>query len=1028
MLKRKNDYSDTMHFPQSAMPMHKIPGAKYREKTTDALYKWQAKERVDSVVRILHDGPPYANGNLHMGHALNKIIKDIWNRFQVLRGNRVHYVPGWDCHGLPIESKVLQLMQSPADERDLSPSVIRSKAQEYAKSQIEVQKKEFRTLGIMADWKNGTYTTADHDYQIRQLKVFQAMVDKDLIYRSHRPVHYSPSSHTALAESELEYKNDHVSHAVHVAFDLDLNSPNMTPSLRELLAGRETRLLVWTTTPWTLTANMGIAVNPEMDYAAYTPAGDSSTAIMIMAVEREAEFAKLNLQVECLGQFKGSDLVDSTYRPLFSSFLSQSDKAPNSLPIVPSSHVTPDSGTGLVHCAPAHGQEDYHLFQSLGMLGSSAAENMVCHVDTLGNFSDKVAEVVGGGAAGRLAAKDVLDLGSREIVAMLKESGALLKVGRHKHSYPYDWRTHKPVIMIATSQWFANLDMIKAAALEATETVSYTPLASKNRLQAFVRSRSEWCISRQRVWGVPIPSLHNIETGEALLTKTSLEHIIGVLDKHGVDYWWKGPVAAFVPPELCAGMSSAKIGRTWRKGTDTMDVWFDSGTSWTLLMDQWRDLSVRQLRFRRHGAHVCVEGSDQHRGWFQSLLLTAVATLPVETRGKQAPYGKLITHGMVLDENDRKMSKSLGNVISPMDIINAPTYGGADGLRLWVASNDFTKDVNVGPQVLTQTVHLLKKYRNSIRYMMGCLNDSRLAERDKVDRKDLRLIDRWMLHQLSIFEHIAFTGYRELAYQDIVSHLSRFLNVTLSSLYIDINKDTLYADKLDCFDRRCTLTVFEVLVDKLTTITAPILPHIAEEVNEYFLDPGEKRPCKPKPSVFTRIWDFQVVNATDRYWSDAEAEKKMSNLLRIRAKVLDRLEKARSDKRIKSSLEADVILILPSVESDVGELIKREAGFLRKLFIVSDVRFEITDEENNGWLYTNSCLIPGCPESIGICVVPTRHNKCPRCWTYSSLTKGEVCKRCEEVLLEQPPTKAKTVAKHQSQAGQPESGKILEDS
>ncbi|EMD34769.1 hypothetical protein CERSUDRAFT_86196 [Gelatoporia subvermispora B] len=1003
MLKKDNEYSKTMYLPKTALHPYKIPAENYRAKTTDMLYKGQARLREGDtrLLRILHDGPPYANGDIHMGHVLNKIVKDIWNRWHLLRGSRVIYIPGWDCHGLPIENKVMQIIQeelaasdSSSAESSLSPQEIRKRAEAYARSQIEAQKKEFRTLGIMADWDKGIYTTLDHDYQIRQLMVFRDMVAKGLIYRSHRPVHYSPSSHTALAEAELEHHDNHVSHAVHVAFDLDLNSPNMSPSLRELLARRPTRLLVWTTTPWTLTANMGIAVNSDMDYAVYSSASDSSGPLTIIAVSRESELAKLGIAADRLGQFKGSDLVDSTYRPLFASFLAQSGKKFNSLPIVPSSHVSPDSGTGLVHCAPAHGQEDYHLFQSLGMLGPSAAENMLCHVDSQGQYSNSVEEVIGESGAQRLVGKDVLDLGSREVVAMLKEIGALVKIGRHKHSYPYDWRTHQPVIMIATSQWFANLDKIKRDTMDAIETTLFIPPQSKNRLSAFVQSRSEWCISRQRVWGVPIPSLHNVLTGEAVLNNTSLTHIISVLDKHGIDYWWDGPVAAFVPPALRGKMDDAQVEETWRKGADTMDVWFDSGTSWTLLDEFW-DTSKPGQRTRRWGSHVCVEGSDQHRGWFQSQLLTAVATRTSVL--KQAPYDKLVTHGMVLDEKGRKMSKSVGNVISPADVLSDSTYGGVEGLRLWAASTDITKDVHVGPTSLSQAGQLVKKYRNTLKYMMGCLKDRRPAER--IPAEKLRLIDRYVLHQLCVFEKIAFEGYRSFGYQTVVAAMSKFINTTISSLYLDINKDSMYADKLDSFDRKCTLTVFEILLDKMNVVMAPILPHISEEIHDRLNNSDGV--YTPKPSVFTVGWNFTIKNANERKWLDPQAERDMDILLRIRAQVFDRLEKARRDRHIKSPLEADAIIIIPeNATSKAAEVVRREAQYLKALFVVSDVRFEMTEHENKDWRCINSVDIPGCPHPIGVCVVPARMEKCPRCWTFSRSPEETVCKRCDEALIE----------------------------
>ncbi|KAH9077901.1 tRNA synthetases class I-domain-containing protein [Lactarius deliciosus] len=950
-------YAKSLLLPSTAFPQWTDPlktEVLLRKKTCDDLYRWQWENNKGPLF-VLHDGPPYANGDLHMGHALNKILKDIINRYHV-------YIPGWDCHGLPIENKALKSVQVD-DHRVISPAELRSLAKDTAVGAVESQKVEFRELV--------SKSSTDHDYEMRQLRIFQKMVQQGLIYRHYRPVYYSPSSHSALAEAELVYKEDHVSHSVYVAFDMDLPSHDSSFALQNLIAGEtKVRLLVWTTTPWTLTANMGIAVHPEMTYVMIRCVERTDEGAFLVALERLGTLSTVLGKVEVVAEIRGSELAGARYRPLFAAF---APDASESLKVIASTHVTPDSGTGLVHCAPAHGAEDYNLFKEKNLISSTSS--IVCHVGDGGLFTSEVEHVVGKEAAKTFVGKPVLDGGSRSVVDLLKDMNRLIKIERFKHRYPYDWKTDKPVIVTATSQWFANLDDIKEDALKALETVTFYPHISRNRLESFIKSRSEWCISRQRVWGVPIPSLHHTPTDKAYLDARTLDHILSVLDKRGVAYWWEGPIGDFLPPflqEHDANLSN------WRKSTDTMDVWFDSGSS--VCADPRAD--------------VCLEGSDQHRGWFQSQLLTAIGTSKAE--GKVvAPYSALLTHGMVLDGAGKKMSKSLGNIMSPMIVVKGgvdkkqPAYG-ADTLRLWAATVEYWRDMSISPKILKQASESLRKIRNSARFMLGNIGDAGArAEFESVPRDGLGLYN----FPKGTPPVVRGSSYSELP--TVISTLTNFTNITLSSLYFDITKDNLYANSPSSLERRSTVTVLQLVLDRLIHIIAPVLPHLAEEIHST-LRGRPSTEMSHGPSVFTRPW---VPLSSE--WHDPTAGKEMAQLLEVRSTVLGLLEQARGKRQLSSSTEAEVDIILPGVDSDLASLIAREESFLKTLFIVSDV--SVIDEGSLGtsspqWLYMDAVSLPDSDEHIGIRVRPAILAKCPRCWAYTRPNEDDLCLRCTHVL------------------------------
>ncbi|KAF8586622.1 isoleucyl-tRNA synthetase [Ramaria rubella] len=1016
-------YAATLLLPKTSFPLRADPSVReipFRERTSEKLYKWQW-ENAKGTLFVLHDGPPYANGSLHMGHALNKILKDIINRFHVLLGHRVHYVPGWDCHGLPIENKALKELRT--GHRSLPAQKVRAVARQTAEREIAVQKSEFRKLGIMADWTNddGCYRTIDHDYEIRQLRVFKALVEKGLIYRQYRPVYYSPSSRSALAEAELLYVDDHTSQSVYVTYDCKLQI--VDAHLRQIISSHipefSVKLLVWTTTPWTLPTNMGVAVHSDLDYVIVKTT--QAEEFLVISADRLPSLHHVIGDSITICRLKGSDLVHSRYTGLFQ----KRDSPFRSLPVINASHVTSASGTGLVHCAPAHGTEDYHAFLSQNLLSQpdgtlgDKGQELRCLVGPDGTFFEESisnAEWLAESAGERLSGKRVLTDGSAEVIEILKEMGALVKEEKIKHRYPYDWKTNTPVIVTATSQWFADLSLIKTEALEILQKIQFVPQTSRTRLESFVRDRSEWCISRQRPWGVPIPALYNEATGQAVLTPNSLEHIVQILEQKGVDHWWDGPVDDFVSPALKGEYGDI----VWTKGGDTMDVWFDSGTSWTGIAKTLPAYPKGNQETELWTiADVCLEGSDQHRGWFQSLLLTAVGFSSKLARGSArtndtgdpliSPYGTVITHGFVLDKEGKKMSKSLGNVISPMSIIEGgkniktePAHG-ADALRLWAASVDYGRDSLLGTVVIQQTVESLRKIRNSARFILGNICQSSNQSLG-IQVSDMNLADRYMMFELYQLEKTAKDAYAAYRFAQVVTALDRFAKVTLSSLYLDITKDVLYADSPESPRRRSVIWVMNEILRTMKIVMAPILPHLAEEIHDHASADLAVSSSENRLSVFTEGW-----KSVGEEWNNPAIEQDMGKLLSVRGTVLTLLEQARTDKLLRSSLEAVVDIIIPGdlspsdePEPRLLELLREQESFLKTLFIVSDAL--IIDEGSLGveapdWSRSTNMELEGGDHMINIRVRPSTKHKCPRCWTYSREREASLCDRCNEVLF-----------------------------
>lgn len=850
-------YKDTVNLPQTKFEMR----ANAVKREPELQQFWADEHIYDRLSQdnpgelfILHDGPPYANGQLHIGHALNKILKDFINRYQMLCGKKVRYVPGWDCHGLPIELKVLQNLKS-AERLNLTPIELRRKAAAFAQETVEQQRASFKTYGVWGDWEH-PYLTLKPEYEAAQIGVFGQMVLKGYIYRGFKPVHWSPSSKTALAEAELEYPEGHTSRSIYVAFHVRKLSKVLQSKLKRYMPSLWAA--IWTTTPWTIPANLAIAVNPELNYAVVEPPANSNIAQQFMLVAVDAVdrlSATLNTDLKILAIVKGKELEGCQYKhPLFD----------RESPIVAGGdYITADSGTGLVHTAPGHGQEDF-------IVGKRCGLPVLTPVDESGNFTAE---------AGVFAGLNVLGNGNSAVIDALAEANCLIKEESYAHSYPYDWRTKKPTIFRATEQWFASVEGFRDEALKAISSVNWIPAQGENRITAMVGDRSDWCISRQRTWGVPIPVFYDEETNEPLLNEETIAYVQAIIADKGSDAWWEMSIAELLPE------SYRNNGRTYRKGTDTMDVWFDSGSSWAAVAKGRSELN--------YPADMYLEGSDQHRGWFQSSLLTSVASNGV------APYKTVLTHGFVLDEKGRKMSKSEGNVVDPALVIKE--YG-ADVLRLWVSSVDYSADVPLGKNILKQQSDVYRKIRNTAKFLLGNLHDFDPAK-DAVAYENLPELDRYMLHRMGeVFAEVkdAFDNFQ---FSRFFQTVQNFCTVDLSSFYLDIAKDRLYISATNAHRRRSCQTVIAIAVENLAKAIAPVLCHMAEDIWQYIPYPTSHK------SVFESGWV-----ELDAKWHNPELATRWQYLRQVRGEVNKVLEQARTEKAIGSSLAAKVLLYVPDVE------------------------------------------------------------------------------------------------------------------
>lgn len=899
----------------------------------------------------------------------------------MLQGCRVHYIPGWDCHGLPIEIKAVA-EATEQGQHSLSAPEIRDVARGVALRELERQRSAFQDFGIMADWSDDcTYRTMSFPYELDQLRLFARCVERGLVYEQFRPVYWSPSTQTALAEAEIEYDEAHTSCSVYVRFRL-LPSPVLAAQLPSAID-----MIVWTTTPWSLLGNMALVVNSDASYSVVRR--DASGELFLVATDLVDALAEVELgridpngaprervgHLTELTRLTGADLVGARY-----DFLLTPSGA--SRAIMAGAFVTTTSGTGIVHSAPAHGQEDYMLWRDSGQL---AAHGIISPIDAAGRLV--VDEPRGQPAVqapiAALHGAFALGDGTERMIALLDAHGALLGELPYMHSYPIDWRTKQPILTRATAQWFADLTHIHKDAQAALKDVHFVPSAGRQRLESLVLRRSEWCISRQRAWGVPIPVVYNATTDVPLITCRNVEHIIGVLERHGsTDAWWSLEPDDFVAPEYRAS------GVAWKIKGDTLDVWFDSGVSWAILQ---RARGIDPCS-PAPCADVYLEGSDQHRGWFQSSLLTRISSCGP---GTPAPYAHLLTHGFVVDETGRKMSKSLGNVISPHTFLlgdgklkgEFPAYG-ADVLRWWAAKTDYTRDTPISALIMKHVSDEVRKLRNTARFMLGNVTGYARGTLPPLSTLQLSLADQAVLHEVHALERHCRAAYDAFDFTSVTRYLNEFATKTLSSIYLDITKDTLYAGAES--DRLPVVAVLDEALHTMTCALAPILPHLAEEIAWYrsgaTSDPTPEEAAQV-PSFFQQGW-----HTVDDIWHRPHVAQTMRRILDVRSDVYALLVQCRKEKLLKSAPEAAVELVVG--DSELRTAMEAHVDELPNLLTVAEVRVmaEQAPEPDAPWLRAATTPL------LTVRVRPAPLNKCPRCWRYHAPAPDTLCHRCKQVV------------------------------
>ncbi|OHE41575.1 MAG: isoleucine--tRNA ligase [Tenericutes bacterium GWF2_57_13] len=857
----KKNYKDTLRMPETDFPMRGNLGQKEPQiqKLWDEmhLYEKLLEQNRDMPPYVLHDGPPYANGSIHVGHALNKSLKDFVLRYKTMTGHLVRYIPGWDTHGLPIENALSK--DRKVDRKSMSVAQFRKLCEAFAVEQVAIQKKQFRRLGILGEWDH-PYLTLDKDFEAAQLRLFGQMVAKGLIYKGLKPVYWSPSSESALAEAEIEYY-DIASPSIYVAMPV-VSGKGLLPKNAELM--------IWTTTPWTIPANLAIAVGPAIDYVLVK---NETGRLLVMAKSRlEAVAAELQFaKADVVKTIVGADLEGVTYQhPLYERVS----------PVILGEHVTTEDGTGLVHTAPGHGEDDFVVGQKYNL-------EVFCPVDSRGCMTAE---------AGPRFSGMFVDNANPEIILALEEAGALLKSGTIRHSYPHDWRTKKPVIFRATPQWFASIDKLKDDILRAIQTVRWYPSWGDVRLGNMIKEREAWCISRQRTWGVPIPAFYT-EKGTALLDQVLIEHVADIFAKEGSNAWFEKTATELLPDGFTHPDSPNGV---FTKETDIMDVWFDSGSTHHGAMID---------RGQSYPADLYFEGPDQYRGWFNSSLTTGVATM------NASPYKTLVSHGFVLDGEGRKMSKSLGNVIDPNKIMDTL---GADILRLWVASVDYQSDVRISDDLVNQVAETYRKIRNTFKFLLGNLADFDFHT-DQVAETAMTEIDRYFLGKTRRLVKECLEAYEEFRFDDVYRKVANFVTF-ISSFYLDFTKDVLYIEKTDHPARRAIQTVMFRMTDALLRLVAPLIPHTASEAYGYL---------PHHDALDVALLRMPAVEA----WDEA-LEANYDEFMTLRETVLKALEEARAAKIIGKSLNAGVTLY---PKGKVADLLERLDVDLASVFIVSQI-------------------------------------------------------------------------------------------
>lgn len=926
------DYGATLNLPKTSFQMK----ANLPNKEPKFIKMWQEQEIYfkgidkDKPSFILHDGPPYANGEIHIGHALNKILKDIILKYKRLRGYNAPYIPGWDTHGLPIELKVTEKLGSKAKE--MTPAEIRELCAEYAKKWVGIQREGFVRLGVLGDWEN-PYLTLKPEYEAKQLEVFGELYENGYIFKGLKPIYWSPVTETALAEAEIEYKNvSSPSIYVKMKANQDL--------LDKIGMTEETWVVIWTTTPWTLPANVAISLNPDFEYGVYRT--EKGNLILGKDLAEQAFSAMEIENYELIKEFVGRDIERTTYQH---PFLDRTGL------VILGTHVTADAGTGCVHTAPGHGQDDYVVGTRYGLPVISPINHKGVLTEDAGQF------------AGLFYAK-----ANKEICAYLEGTGDLLKLKMIEHSYPHDWRSKTPVIFRATEQWFVNVEGsdIRERALKALDDVTFIPAWGRNRIGSMLETRPDWCISRQRVWGVPIPVFYNVATGKEIFNRDILNRIIEIVKKEGTIAWVKYSAEELIGEELLEKYNLKGV--ELRKETNIMDVWFDSGVSHRAVLETRGDLLHRP-------ADLYLEGSDQHRGWFQTSLLTSIGST------HDAPFKNILTHGFVNDGEGKKMSKSVGNTVVPADVIKV--YG-ADILRLWCASVDYREDVKISDNILKQMAEAYRRVRNTARYILGNSNDFN-PNTDRVPYEQLMEIDKWALHKLEVLKRKVTENYDKYEFYNLFQDIHYFAGVDMSAFYLDIIKDRLYTEGTNSIERRSAQTVMTEILVTLTKMIAPILSFTAEEIWETLPEV-----LKDKESVLLTDW----YKENDEYLNP-EIENKWVEIIKVRKEANKSLEKARQgkDRIIGNSLDAKVML--HSTDAEIQKFLVENREKLELALIVSEVEVA----ENIDETFTKGEEVT----DLYIKVLHAEGEKCERCWKYSKEIGKDpehptLCPRCASVL------------------------------